>query len=227
MHYEASKELRRLSYWIDHTTEEEARKSLIQQYDAQAKAMRKLPYKPADNKRFTFVRYADDWLAGVCGTKAECESIKAEIARFLSAELKLTLSEEKTLITHSSEKVRFLGYDISVRRSQKVKGHRMKNELWRKCRTLNMKVALTIPHTEKIVKFMFAKKVIRQKENGEFQPIHRAELLNLSDYEIVEQYNAEARGLCNYYNLACDYHTLDYFCYLMEYSCLKTIANKQ
>ena len=27
-------------------------------------------------------------------------------------------------------------------------------------------------------------------------------------------------------NLACDYHTLDYFCYLMEYSCLKTIANK-
>lgn len=42
----------------------------------------------------------------------------------------------------------------------------------------------------------------------------------------MEQYNAEARGLCNYYNLACDYHTLDYFCYLMEYSCLKTIANK-
>ena len=89
-----------------------------------------------------------------------------------------------------------------------------------------MKVALSIPHTEKIEKFMFAKKVIRQKENGEFQPIHRAGLLNLADYEIVEQYNAEARGLCNYYNLACDYHTLDYFCYLMEYSCLKTIANK-
>ena len=42
---------------------------------------------------------------------------------------------------------------------------------------------------------MFAKKVIRQKENGEFQPIHRAGLLNLADYEIVEQYNAEARGL--------------------------------
>lgn len=89
-----------------------------------------------------------------------------------------------------------------------------------------MKVALSVPHTEKIEKFMFAKKVIRQKENGEFQPIHRAGLLNLADYEIVEQYNAEARGLCNYYNLACDYHTLDYFCYLMEYSCLKTIANK-
>ena len=42
----------------------------------------------------------------------------------------------------------------------------------------------------------------------------------------MEHYNSEARGLCNFYNLACDYHTLDYFCYLMEYSCLKTIANK-
>ena len=41
----------------------------------------------------------------------------------------------------------------------------------------------------------------------------------------MEHYNAEMRIL-NYYNLAVDYHTLDYFCYLMEYSCLKTIANK-
>ena len=61
-----------------------------------------------------WVRYADDWLAGVCGTKAECEDLKAEIAEFLSTELKLTLSEEKTMITHSSEKVRFIGYDICV-----------------------------------------------------------------------------------------------------------------
>ena len=225
-YHAADKELKRLSYWIDHTADEAARQELIHQHKAQKKAMRKLPCKPADNKKFTFVRYADDWLAGVCGTKAECEELKAEIAEFLSTELKLTLSEEKTLITHSSEKVRFIGYDICVRRNQEVKGHRMKNGTWRKSRTLHMKVALSIPHTEKIEKFMFAKKVIRQKENGEFQPIHRAGLLNLADYEIVEQYNAEARGLCNYYNLACDYHTLDYFCYLMEYSCLKTIANK-
>ena len=163
---------------------------------------------------------------GVCGTKQECESLKSEISEFLATELKLTLSEEKTLITHSSENVRFLGYDIHVRRNQEVKGHRMKNGTWRQSRTLHMKVALTIPHREKIEKFMFAKGVVRQKADGSLQPIHRAALLNLSDFEIVEQYNAEARGLCNFYNMAVDYHTLDYFCYLMEYSCLKTIANK-
>ena len=38
----------------------------------------------------------------------------------------------------------------------------MKNGTWRKSRTLHMKVALSIPHTEKIEKFMFAKKVKRK-----------------------------------------------------------------
>ena len=65
-----------------------------------------------------------------------------------------------------------------------------------------------------------------QKENGSSADRYQPDFSACPDYEIVEQYNTEARGLYNYYNLACDYHTLDYFCYLMEYSCLKTIANK-
>jgi len=218
--------MKRLSYWIDHTADAKERNELIRQYKKLQKEIRHLPAKPADSKKFTYVRYADDWLAGVCGTKQECEELKAEISDFLSGELKLTLSEEKTLITHSSENVRFLGYDICVRRSQEIRGHRMKNGTWRKTRSLNGKVALTVPHSEKIERFLFAKGVIRQKPDGTFEPVHRPNLLNMADVEILQHYNAEARGLCNYYNLACDYHTLDYFCYLMEYSCLKTIANK-
>ena len=223
---EVDNEMKKLSWHIDHTSDENERQEMIARFKQLRKFLRNIPCKPDDNKKFTFVRYADDWLVGVCGTKQECESLKSEISEFLATELKLTLSEEKTLITHSSENVRFLGYDIHVRRNQEVKGHRMKNGTWRQSRTLHMKVALTIPHREKIEKFMFAKGVVRQKADGSLQPIHRAGLLNLSDFEIVEQYNAEARGLCNFYNMAVDYHTLDYFCYLMEYSCLKTIANK-
>lgn len=219
-------EMKKISYWIDHTEDKYEREKLIEKHKQLKKEIHKIPCRPQTNKKFTFVRYADDWLAGVCGTREECEILKAEIADFLNTELKLTLSEEKTLITHSSEKVRFLGYDISIRRSQEIKGYKMKNGKWRKSRSLHQKVALAIPHTEKIEKFMFAKKAIIQKENGEFKPVHRTALLNQSDSEILEQYNAEIRGLLNYYNLAVDYHTLDYFCYLMEYSCLKTIANK-
>lgn len=225
---EIDNEMKKISYWIDHTDDEEKRRELVKQFKKLKREIHTIPCHPQTHKKFTFVRYADDWLAGVCGTKEECTALKAEIADFLSRELKLTLSEEKTLITHSSEKVRFIGYNICVRRSQEIKGYKMKNGKWRKSRSLHLKVALTIPHSEKIEKFLFAKKAIIQTNGGalKFKPVHRTALLNLSDSEIVEHYNAEMRGMLNYYNLAVDYHTLDYFCYLMEYSCLKTIANK-
>ena len=56
--------------------------------------------------------------------------------------------------------------------------------------------------------------------------IHRPILLNRTDLEIVMIYNAELRGLCNYYAIASNFNKLVYFGYLMEYSCLKTLANK-
>ena len=223
---EFDNEMKKISYWIDHTTDREERGTLIEQYKALKKRLNTIPCHQQTNKKFTFVRYADDWLVGVCGTKAECEALKVEIADFLSNELHLELSEEKTHITHSSKDARFLGYNVSVRRCQKIKGFKMKSGKRRKSRTLHLKVALKIPHSEKIERFLFAKKIIIQTPDGRFKPVHRAALLNMSDIEIVEHYNAEARGLLNYYNLAVDYHTLDYFCYLMEYSCLKTLACK-
>ena len=225
-YYAIDKEMKKISYWIDHTPDPEERWKLIEQYKVLKKRLNTTPCHPQTNKKFTFVRYADDWLVGVCGTKAECEVLKGEIADFLSNKLHLELSEEKTHITHSSENARFLGYDVSVRRCQKLKGFKMKNGKRRKSRTLHLKVALKIPHTEKIEHFLFAKKAIIQTPDGRLKPVHRAALLNLSDSEIIEHYNAEVRGLLNYYNLAVDYHTLDYFCYLMEYSCLKTLACK-
>lgn len=223
---EIDNEMKKISYWIDHTTDLEERGTLIEQYKALKKRQNTIPCHQQTNKKFTFVRYADDWLVGVCGTKAECEALKVEIADFLSNELHLELSEEKTHITHSSKDARFLGYNVSVRRCQKIKGFKMKSGKRRKSRTLHLKVALKIPHSEKIERFLFAKKIIMQTPDGRFKPVHCAALLNMSDSEIVEHYNAEARGLLNYYNLAVDYHTLDYFCYLMEYSCLKTLACK-
>jgi len=217
-----NRETKRLAYWIDHTEDTQERQKLIQELKERRKELRKIPFKPKDDKRLVYVRYADDWLIGVCGSKADCEAIKAQIGSYLDDTLKLELSEEKTLITHSSEHVRFLGYDISVRRNQEVKG--FKNG--RKARSLNLKVELLIPLKEKIEKFLFAKGAVVQTVDGKLKSMHRPYLQNYSDREIVEHYNAEIRGICNYYRLAVNYHTLDYFCFLMEYSCLKTLAGK-
>lgn len=55
-------------------------------------------------------RYADDWVATWNGSRQRAEEIKAEIKTFLADELKLRLSEEKTLITHIDDGFDFLGY---------------------------------------------------------------------------------------------------------------------
>ena len=66
-------------------------------------------------RRLWYVRYADEWLLGVVGSKADAVEIKQKIATFLRDELHLHLSEEKTLVTHArDEKARFLGYEIHV-----------------------------------------------------------------------------------------------------------------
>ncbi len=66
-------------------------------------------------RRLRYCRYADDTLLGFAGPKAEAEQIKQRLAMFLRDELKLTLSHEKTLITHArTQRARFLGYEISV-----------------------------------------------------------------------------------------------------------------
>ena len=219
---EKGNEIKRLSRQIDNEKDEQKRKELFAVLTKRKQDLRKIPCSPQDNKRLVYARYADDWLIGICGNKKDCEVIKKEIGSYLKNTLKLELSEEKTLITHSSKRTRFLGYDISVRRSQVVK--RTKKGI--KKRTMNHQVQLSIPLEEKIKKFLFTKGVVVQTDNGDLKPVHRPSLLRLSDREIVERYNAEIRGTCNYYHLASNYHKLNYFCYLMEYSCLKTFAMK-
>ena len=55
---------------------------------------------PMDNNyaRLVYVRYADDWLCGVIGSKEDCKKIKEDFKNFLKEQLQLELSEEKTLI---------------------------------------------------------------------------------------------------------------------------------
>ena len=185
------------------------------------KRFRDTPCVSQTDKRLTYVRYADDFIIGIVGNKEDCEKVKQELTAFVADELKMELSAEKTLITHSNEKARFLGYDIRVRRDNKVK----KTKAGRKVRTLNNKVERNIPLQDKIEKFLFSHGIVHQK-NGKLIPCHRKQLLPLTDLEIVTAYGAEIRGICNYYNLASNYHDLHYFCFLMEQSCLKTLASK-
>ncbi|HBF0190787.1 TPA: group II intron reverse transcriptase/maturase [Clostridioides difficile] len=198
------------------------REKLIEEYKSATAQMLKLPAKQCDDKKIKYVRYADDFLIAVNGNRQDCEKIKQELTEFISTTLKMELSQEKTLITHSNTPARFLGYDVRVRRDQQIKP---KGKF--KTRSMNNKVELSIPFKDKIEKFLFSNGIVKQRsDNGKLEPIHRPQLINRTDLEIVTIYNAELRGICNYYGLASNFNKLIYFNYLMEYSCLKTLAGK-
>lgn len=163
-------------------------------------------------RRLRYVRYADDFLLGFAGPKREAEDIKERLRQFLQETLSLTLSPEKTLITHArSQKAHFLGYDVCVSHNDdhKVGGVR-------KC---NGNVCLLIP-AESI-----ARRVAVFIDGGKIAP--RCELFNERPVDIVARFQAEWRGLVQYYRLAWNQNVrLGKLFHVMCISLAKTLAVK-
>ena len=219
---EAHNEIKRISYRLKKLDGEE-REKLLEEYRVKRRRLMSIPCTAQTDKRIKYVRYADDFLIAVKGSKEDCLEIKRRLAEFISNRLRMELSEEKTLVTHSSQCARFLGYDIRVRRSGTIKrggnGHV-------KMRTMNGGIELLVPFNDKIHNFVFSKGIAIQADGGKMFPVHRKYLISSTDLETVMIYNSELKGICNYYSLASNFNKLDYFAYLMEYSCLKTLASR-
>ena len=163
-------------------------------------------------RRLRSIRYADDWLIGFMGPKTEAQEIKRHIGAYLQETLKLQLSEEKTLITHAAtEAARFLGYElISQHATDQIDGNGR--------RKINRNIGLRIP-TAVIEK----KCSMYMKEE---KPTYRAELLSDDDFSIMSRYQAEYRGMVQYYILATNIRRLNKLHWIMRMSLLKTLANK-
>lgn len=207
---------------IKDCTNADEKAMLISELKKLRKELCQIPAKDQSDKKIVYVRYADDFLIGVNGTKEECQQIKSLLKEYLTEHLRLELSDEKTKITHSSDCARFLGYDVRVRRNNQLK-KRSDGVIQR---TLNLSVELLVPLKDKIERYMLDNKIAIIDKDGKFKPMHRNALVNNTDLEIVDNYNAQTRGICNYYSMASNFGRLDYFVYLMEYSCLKTLARK-
>jgi group II intron reverse transcriptase/maturase len=175
-------------------------------------------------RRIQYVRYADDFLIGIIGNKADAEGVKADISRFLSEKLKLTMSAEKTLITHGHDKARFLGYDITVNDDNSTRKTSKGQS-----RIYMNRVKLFLPQEKWIGKLLDygVLKIMRGENRGEkWKPLQRDDYMNLAPHEIVMRYNEQIRGIYNYYRLASNVSVLNKLRYVMEYSMYKTLAGK-
>ena len=180
---------------------------------------RLLPSQITDDptyRRLRYIRYADDFLLGWTGPKAEAEEIKAHLKGYLAEHLHLELSEEKTLITHArTDAAHFLGYDL---RTMHADDKLMTDRHGRHLRSINGRITLRTPQR------VIAAACARHERNG--KPIHRSELTHQSDYHIVRLFQSEYRGLVQYYLLASNVSHLSKVRWITETALLKTLANK-
>ena len=192
------------------------------------RAMRGLPAAVAKDegyKTVQYTRYADDFIIGVIGSIADAQQVKDDVRRFLAERLKLKLSEEKTKITHTGDRARFLGYDICVSREQRA----MKKKDGRTQRCNSYVVNLLVPREKwvgKLLEYKAMKVTLNNDGKERFKALHRGKLINSSDIEILSAYNSEIRGLYNFYSIANDSYKIGIFANVMKYSMFKTFANK-
>lgn len=183
-------------------------------------ARRQLPSQDVNDpnfRRLHYIRYADDFLLGFTGSKAEAEQIKAEIGAFLREKLGLEMSASKTLITHArTEHAKFLGYAVSVYHADDKLSLRANTKTV--TRSVNSVIRLGIPYglVDELCK--------RYMRNG--KPIHEAGMLFQSDADIIDAYQKRFRGVAEYYKFAVDRHHLGKLKYIMEQSLVSTLAGK-
>ncbi len=217
-HTKGKKRIENLEYVRLFKEAEKARRQGKWEYaKALKKVYTKMPSKNANDlefRRLWYVRYADDFILGYIGTKAEARMIKEEIKEFLSG-IDLKLSEEKTLITHATTgRARFLNYEINKANNQKMIESKRGTK-----RSGNASIWLSIP--QDVVEFWESK--VRRGE----KIIHRTEITDLSDYDIITIYETELQGLINYYSMARNVVTkMSYLRYIWGESLVKTLAAK-
>ena len=214
----------------EHKISQEQKAAVKAEIDEINQYLRTIPYvDPMDDgyKRLVYVRYADDFLIGVIGSKVDAKQVKADVGQFIRQQLHLELSQDKTLITHGSDFAQFLSFQITAsteQNSTRTKAGYIK-------RSYTGRIKLYVPKEKWLKRLLSygALKIQYDKNNGNkeiWEPICRSGLRNLDDLEILNQYNAEIRGLYNYYRIAHNATVLNNFLYVMKYSMYKTFAGK-
>jgi group II intron reverse transcriptase/maturase len=191
------------------------------------KEMKNFPSKdPMDSndRRLKYIRYADDWIIGISGSKEFTETIRYQMKEFISKHLKMTLNLEKSHISHLSlEGAFFLGYRIKCGQAGTYSGRSSSKDLFGGSkRTVGWQPRLFVP-MDKIINRLAEKNFCTSQGVG----LKKKGWILYDDKEIIARYNSILRGLRNYYAPADNLGTsMNRINYILKYSCAHTLAAK-
>lgn len=148
---------------------------------------------------YRMIRYADDFVVLVRGTEAQAHAIKERTAEFMREHMRLTLSPEKTSVTHVDD-----GFDLL--------GFRIKRRPWR---AGNRHVAYTFPSQRALRSVMHRIKTLTQRNTT-----------YLSLDELIHALNPILRGWCNYFRHAASKRCFAYLSYYLWWRVMRWLRKK-
>ncbi|WP_420975145.1 group II intron reverse transcriptase/maturase [Bacillus thuringiensis] len=175
--------------------------------------------------RLRYIRYADDWILGVCGSLELAKQVKEEFKFFLQEKLKLTLSEEKTSITHAqSGQAHFLGTDLSNGRSG---GHIFVTTTTQKAkRHYKSRAGKTTPTMKASITKLVQKLCLKGFCTPNGVPLCKDGWTTLDTDQIISRFNSINRGIQNYYRFVDNFAKIGRIQYILKFSLAKTLAKK-
>lgn len=180
----------------------------------------------ANFKRLVYVRYADDFIVGTIGSKAETLEILKKIQEFLATKLDLTLNLDKTKVTHfPSKPIHFLG--AILRGYGHLKGTFIKKTVWKE--TIRLHAVPLYIRIEAPIKNILEKLTTAgffQKTDNRYKPTRVGRLFNLDMPNILSFYNSIIRGYMNYYSFADNRSSLGMIVHGLKHSCALTLKSK-
>jgi RNA-directed DNA polymerase len=147
---------------------------------------------------YRMIRFADDFVVLVRGTEAQAHAIKEQTAEFMREQMRLTLSPEKTAITHVDDGFDLLGFRI-VRRPWKG----------------TKRVAITFPCERALHEVMHRIKTLTNRSTT-----------NLSLDQLIHVLNPILRGWTNYHRHAASSRCFAYLSHYLWWRVIRWLRKK-
>jgi group II intron reverse transcriptase/maturase len=193
-------------------------------------AERKASRDPEDQnfRRLKYTRYADDFMIGFVGTKAEAEEVKADIEKFLIDTLKFQINKEKSSINHSeNDGIMFLGTFVKYLPNKVTvdPNHNQPGEI-RQLKSVAINQPQLRAPIERLLEKAATNGFAKKKENGTYRATSCRRLASLEDKAIVNRFSSIIRGILNYYSFVNSRSDLWPVVSLFRKSCALTLADK-
>lgn len=198
-------------------------KTLRKELKLQKQKQFQTPSQAERRIQIEYVRYADDWMIGVCGEKSLALQLRNEVGQFLQQDLRQSLHPKKTKLTNLRVgKAKFLGYEIYLPREGKISSYIGSGT--QTTRRTNPELRLDLP-LDRVLQRMDERGYIQTLTKGH-RPISKKSYTTLQDIVIVKHFQAVWQGLENYYSGCTNPGKLQYIHYLLHMSCAMTLAHR-